>query len=72
MSSRRHRKGCIGADSLYKQEFLSYIVFSWGVNTRMHVYWGGSELWGVYMHDRNMEDVCNVKIQGCMSMGRGQ
>ena len=27
MSSRRHRKG-IGADSLYKQEFLSYIVFS--------------------------------------------
>ena len=28
MSSRRHRKGCIGADSLYKQEFLSYIVFS--------------------------------------------
>ena len=27
MSSRRHRKGCIGADSLYKQEFLSYIVF---------------------------------------------
>ena len=27
---------------------------------------------GVYMHDRNMEDVCNVKIQGCMSMGRGQ
>ena len=33
---------------------------------------GGSELWGVYMHDRNMEYVCNVKIQGCMSMGRGQ
>ena len=28
MSSRRHRKGRIGADSLYKQEFLSYIVFS--------------------------------------------
>ena len=28
MSSRRHRKGHIGADSLYKQEFLSYIVFS--------------------------------------------
>ena len=27
MSSRRHRKGRIGADSLYKQEFLSYIVF---------------------------------------------
>ena len=27
------------------------------VNTRMHVYWGGSELWGVFMHDRNMEDV---------------
>ena len=25
-----------------------------GVNTRMHVYWGGRELWGVYM---NMEDV---------------
>ena len=46
---------------------------TWGVNTRMHVYWGGgSELWGVYMHDRNMEYVCNVKIQGCMSMGRGQ
>ena len=42
---------------------------TWGVNTRMHVYWGGSELWGVYMHDRNMQDVCNVKIQGCMSMG---
>ena len=28
MSSRGHRKGRIGADSLYKQEFLSYIVFS--------------------------------------------
>ena len=28
MCSRRHRKGRIGADSLYKQEFLSYIVFS--------------------------------------------
>ena len=27
MSSRRHRKGRIGAYSLYKQEFLSYIVF---------------------------------------------
>ena len=21
------------------------------------------------MHDRNMQDVCNIKIQGCMSMG---
>ena len=28
MSSHGHRKGRIGADSLYKQEFLSYIVFS--------------------------------------------
>ena len=28
MSSRRHRKGRTDADSLYKQEFLSYIVFS--------------------------------------------
>ena len=26
---------------------------------------------GMYMHDRNMEDVCNIKIQGCMSMGGG-
>ena len=34
MSSRRHRKGRIGADSLYKQEFLSYIVFS--LSSRRH------------------------------------
>ena len=27
MCSRRHQKGRIGADILYKQEFLSYIVF---------------------------------------------
>ena len=28
MSSRRHQKGRISADSLYKPEFLCYIVFS--------------------------------------------
>ena len=34
---------------------------------------GGSELWGVLQGMTGyMEDVCNVKIQGCMSMGRGQ
>ena len=52
---------------------------TWGVNTRMHVYWGGSELWGVYMHDRNMEDVNTrmhvyggaVNYRGCTSMTGG-
>ena len=37
---------------------------------------GGSELWGVYMHDRNMEDVNTrmhvyggaVNYRGCTSM----
>ena len=41
---------------------------------------GGSELWGVYMHDRNMEDVNTrmhvygegaVNYRGCTSMTGG-
>ena len=30
---------------------------TWSVNTRMHVYWGAVNYGGLYMHDRNMEDV---------------
>ena len=33
MSSRRHRKGRIGAYSLYKQEFLSYCI---SISSRRH------------------------------------
>ena len=59
MSSRRHRKGRIGAKINVIQLQRCYFVGKWeyyrgctsmtgGVNTRMHVYWGAVNYGGVH------------------------